>query len=356
MPGTVVRVRGIKRYFEKKTGRWYCYHRASGKRIEEEFGSPAFFTHLAALQEETRGRTEANAKADSLERLLLAYKASEGFANLAPRSRSDYEKVFTFVAPIWSAQLSAFTTPQIVALRERWRKERGRCFVNKALAVMSVVFSHGIELGVIASNPVRDVKQVRRPRDAPAVNRPWTITERQAAMTTLPPHLRLPFAIALYSGMREGDIIAAPRSVISTGAIKIKTAKRGIWIDIPIGGELRAALAAAPPHNAITLCANSRGLPWTLHGFSCSFRKALKQLERNGLIGRGLTFHGLRHTVATVLAEAGVSEEDIAAVLGHKTSRMAAHYAREADRAQRTKAAIKKFKPLGRERKGSKSV
>jgi hypothetical protein len=47
-----------------------------------------------------------------------------------------------------------------------------------------------------------------------------------------------------------------------------------------------------------------------------------------------------------VLAEAGVSEEDIAAVLGQKTSRMASHYSRTADRSRRSKAAIRKFQPL----------
>jgi len=116
--------------------------------------------------------------------------------------------------------------------------------------------------------------------------------------------------------------------------------------------ELKDALAeakrntAGKDHEAITLCTNSRGKPWTLSGFSCSFRKALKDLQRKGLIGDGLTFHGLRHTVATVLAEAALSAEDIAAVLGQRTSQMADHYSREADRSRRTTAAIKKFRPL----------
>jgi integrase len=356
MPGTVVRVRGIKRYFERKAGRWYCYHRATGKRIPEEFGSPAFFARLAALDLEAKSNAEADARPDTLKALIVAYRASEGFSALAPRTRSDYEKAFAFLAPIWTGSLSAFTTPQIVVLREKWRKVRGRCFVNKTLAVLSIVFAYGVELGLLTANPLRDVKQIRRPKDAPAVNRPWPLPERKIAMEKLPPHLRLPVAIGLYSGMREGDIVRAPRSIVSAGTIKIKAAKRGVWIDIPIVAELKAALAAAPAHDAVTLCANSRGRPWTLQGFSCSFRKAIKKLEEQGLIGAGLTFHGLRHTVATTLAESGVNEEDIAAVLGHKTSRMAAHYAREADRAKRTKAAIRKFKPLGREQKGNKVV
>jgi integrase len=69
------------------------------------------------------------------------------------------------------------------------------------------------------------------------------------------------------------------------------------------------------------------GHPWTESGFSCSFRKAIADLRKRGLVGDGLTFHGLRHTVASELAECeGVSAQDIAAVLGQKTSQMAGHY------------------------------
>jgi hypothetical protein len=56
-----------------------------------------------------------------------------------------------------------------------------------------------------------------------------------------------------------------------------------------------------------------------------------------------------------VLAKAGVSAEDIAAVLGQRDSRMAQHYAKEADRSRRTKAAIKKFQPLGTPKGGRKN-
>jgi integrase len=92
--------------------------------------------------------------------------------------------------------------------------------------------------------------------------------------------------------------------------------------------------------------ANSRGLPWTESGFRASFFKKIRELETAQLVQPGLTFHGLRHTVATILAEAGVSAEDIAAVLGQESSEMAEHYSKEADRSRRSKAAIRKLEPL----------
>jgi integrase len=72
----------------------------------------------------------------------------------------------------------------------------------------------------------------------------------------------------------------------------------------------------------------------------------IRALEEEGLVEPGLTFHGLRHTVAALLAERGVSTADIAAVLGQKSSKTAAHYADRADRSRRARAAIKTLRPL----------
>ncbi len=346
MSGTVVRVKGIKRYFSKKSGRWYCYHRATGKPIEAEFGSPAFFERLAKLDRQAREQAERKGKPQTLKDLILSYKSTDNFADKAVRTRSDYEKAFAFLEPLWSTHIRSFATPEIAALRNEWRKTRGRRFVNYVRSVLSILFGHAIELGIVSANPVRDVQQIRRPRDARPLNRPWSLAERQAVLAHLPPHLRLPVAIGLYTGMREGDMLRLPRNIVSNGRINIITSKRLVPIDIHVLPDLHAALREAPHHDAITLCANSRGQPWTQNGFLSSFRKELKKLEKRGLIEAGLTFHGLRHTVATVLAEAGVSAEDIASVLGQRSSQMDNHYARLADRSRRSTAAIQRLKPL----------
>jgi integrase len=93
--------------------------------------------------------------------------------------------------------------------------------------------------------------------------------------------------------------------------------------------------------------ANSRGRPWTQDGFSSSLWKFFKALEADDKIGAGLTFHGLRHTAATVLKEGGASDDEIAAWLTH-TPEMARHYSRDASKRQVRKAIVKKFDPLRR--------
>ncbi len=111
-------------------------------------------------------------------------------------------------------------------------------------------------------------------------------------------------------------MLTVKRDVITDGRISIRTAKRDLWIDIPVSRESREALAGQAAHDAITLCATSRGTPWTADGFRASFFKLIRALEEAGNVHPGLTFHGLRHTAASVFAENGVSAEDISGVLG----------------------------------------
>jgi len=44
------------------------------------------------------------------------------------------------------------------------------------------------------------------------------------------------------------------------------------------------------------------------------------KFAKAGKICKGLTFHGLRHTAATKLADTGADDKTIAAITGHKSS------------------------------------
>lgn len=350
MTGTTVRIKGIQRFRHKVSGIDYCYHRKTGKRLKAEFGSVEFFAELAAIERELQARKDEAAKPGTLKALILSYRESDAFRDLAPRTKADYERVFAFLEPLHGQPVKLFTTPALAKLRDEWRKTRGRRFVDYVRTVLVLVFARGVELGVLTFNPAKAVSKIGRDRRAAPINRPWTEAERNvvwaAVNTDRWRHLRLPIALGLETGMREGDVISLTRSAIKGGLLSVKTAKRGVDVAIPVGPLLAEALMDAEAHDAVTLCVNSKGLPWKGNGFRSGFLKMMRALEAEGKISRGCTFHGLRHDVATRLAEAGCSAEDIAAVLGQKSSRIAAHYAEKADRSRRTRAAITKLKPL----------
>jgi integrase len=119
---------------------------------------------------------------------------------------------------------------------------------------------------------------------------------------------------------------------------------------LPVHADLAAIIASDAPHDAITLTASSNGTPWTSDGFRASFNRAMKKLEADGKVAAGLTFHGLRHTVGTVLIEAGVELDIVRRWLGQKTLAMAIHYSEHANTSEQMSGAILKFDPLGSKR------
>lgn len=64
---------------------------------------------------------------------------------------------------------------------------------------------------------------------------------------------------------------------------------------------------------------------------------------RHSAVNKGLTLKGLRHTVATILAEIGFNNRAIADLLGQRTEAMAAHYSRRADRTKKNTATVASF-------------
>jgi hypothetical protein len=135
---------------------------------------------------------------------------------------------------------------------------------------LSVVFAYGIEVKLAKVNPVRDVKKVRRPTDAPVANRAWSEEEKRIVLEALPPHLIAPVAIARWSGLREGDIIKLSISSYRDRSLNLTTSKRGVPLWFPCPKPLREILDALPSHDGTHLCIDSRGQPWTEDGFRSS--------------------------------------------------------------------------------------
>jgi integrase len=359
MRGSAVKVKGVKRYFDRRDGRWYCYHRTTGTRIFEEFGTAEFFVRLAELEREAEAAKSKVKSVVSLLDLIDSFKEkSERYQDFAPRTKSDYEKVLKYLKPLWNQKLSYFTRESIVKLRrERWKKDRGRRFVNYIRTVLKVIFDYGIEESYVKVNPVDGFSPIRSRPGTKKLNRRWSDEERAAVWSKIKYPLKLPYSLALCYGVREGDMVVMPRSVMKAEIIRVCTNKRKVWVTLPIRDEVREAWIEHRREEArrfgesfdcLTLCTNSRGRAWTEDGFRASFFKFLKSLEEAGNIAPGCTYHGLRHSVASDIAEEeGTVEEDINAVLGQKRG-SSRPYIEEADRKRRSIRMVEKLDPLKR--------
>ncbi|WP_169545341.1 site-specific integrase [Sneathiella aquimaris] len=78
-------------------------------------------------------------------------------------------------------------------------------------------------------------------------------------------------------------------------------------------------------------------------GLNTNFDKTKDKPLKKGLVGKGLTIHGLRTTVATRLAEAGCTPAEIKAIIGHASDASIRVYTEEANKRVNADAAILKW-------------
>ena len=327
---TRIRVCGFQ-IFRDRHGKMRAYHRRSGTPIDltkAPLGSAEFFAECARITALKAIATPA--KPGTLGMLVSQYRANASFTDLAPHTRRDYERMFEYLRPINDTPLARFDRPLVVGIRDK-AGQRGRRFGNYVKAVLSVLFSWAVERGLMDGNPALLIKSIRRKRGTPEANRPWSDSERHAVLDVAPAYMRPALALMMFVGLGPGDALALPRTFYKQGEIATRRSKTDVPVFWPAPSALRDVLDGAPVHDAMTLCANSNGKPWTIGGFHTSWRKLRIKLEREERVQAGLTLYGLRHTVAVMLREAGLHERAIADALGQKTIEMARHYAKGAD-------------------------
>lgn len=336
------KLKGFQIFQDKKAPfKWRCYHRKTGTAIDLDrfpLHSLEFYGECYRIAELNKAADEA--KPGTLGMLIKSYRASAAFRDLAMRTQADYQKCFDYLKKIEDTPLSSFTPPLVVRIRDKAGDSRGRRFGNYIRQVLSLLFAWGKERGYVRDNPAGSIKGIRKPKGAPEANRPWADDEREAVMAALPAHMAPPIALMMYYGLDPQDAVKLPRTAIVNGMIDTRRGKTDGEVLLPLLPPVQAAFEAAPAHDAITLCANSYGRPWSVSGFRASWRPIKLALEEDKRVRPGLTLKGLRHTVATILREMGADYETIANVLGQKTEVMAKHYSRRADVTKRTSAAV----------------
>jgi integrase len=352
-----IRVRGIKVY--RSRGKLFAYHRKTGKRIKALIGSAAFLAEIERLN----GQEPAQPRPGTLGALIAVYRRSLEFLELAERTRRDYQKVFDYLKPLEGDPLVSITAAYLIEVRDAAFQAHKRRFANYVLAVLRLLLKWGAVRDLVETNATASVPLLRRPRGAPRANRAWADDEFETVLAEATGGLKVAIALGGFAGMREGDVIRAPRSIDDGNWLRWTQGKTGTLVELPVHPRLRAILdeaAAAAADNRVmplNLVVGLRGRPYTSNGFQRMFFGLIRRLEAEGKVRPGLTFHGLRHTAGRVLADRGADPRTIAALLGHKTLQMAAHYSDEADRKKRAVAAVAKLRPKPRgERTRTKSV
>jgi integrase len=291
-----------------RSGEQAVYHYAwrGGPRLKGEPDAPEFiasYNKAHADRKAPKGRTLFN--------LIVEFRSSSEFTTKAPATRKDYSRYLKAIEEEFGAMpVEVLEDTEIRGDFMQWRDTMAATPRKADLAwtVLARVLSVAKDRGRIKTNPC---ERGGRLYEADRVDRIWTEEMIGQAIAGLPKHLHWVLMLALWTGQRQGDLLRLPWSAYKDGKIKLRQSKTGTRLLIPVGEPLRETLARIPRACPVMLT-NSHRKPWTSDGFRASWGTAIKRL---GI--EGVTFHDLRGSAVTRLAEAGSPEAEIAAFTGH---------------------------------------
>lgn len=312
----------------RKSGtRWYVYAWRGGPQIHHQDDSRPVITP-DLLDKAMAARREANGfSPDTLAAVIVDYKASPEFTRLEPSTQRDYRLWLDRMDDKFGdARLGAFEDRRmrgsVIEWRDEWRRQPRSA--DKAVTMLSTVLAWAVDHGRIAINVAAGIKTLHR------VNKADEIWEDRhfRAMVNCSPQLRNALKLALLTGLRLGDLVHLQWENVGPQSIILTTRKRKGRAVIPILPPLRHLLKRLKgKREKGPVLLNSRGQQWTESGLGTVFQRGKPK-------GFDRRIHDLRGTFVTWLAIKGLTNDEIARVVGWTSKRVEAIRARYVDEAR----------------------
>jgi len=230
--------------------------------------------------------------------------------------------------------LTALTPERIGAYRdERTREGKSATSVRLELALLSHLYTTAIRewrIG-LTGNPV---SMVRKPAPAAGRNRRLKPTEEKRLLEACDaqsnPMLGWIVRLAIYTGMRQGEIEPLTRNQVDMKrrVIELTETKSGSARIVPLTKDAADVLKEAmenpvrPIDTGLIFFGepgkDNKRRPYV---FKPAWFKALRSANI-----KGLRFHDLRHEAVSRLVEAGLNDQEVAAISGHKSMQMLKRY------------------------------
>ena len=300
-------------YKDKRTGNWCFkfvkngvqYHRCfKGASQDEVIG------YEARLRSDLlQGKYEIldNQKDVTLASLISEYK---------DYCRTNYVEASTFYYVLDNFyKLTGNKTLKQIGVNdiEKYKKARvnkvANSSINRELNCLSKMFSIAVENKYIQINPCLGVKRLR------IENKPdrfLSIEEEKKLLESANPNLRLIILVALYTGMRQGEILNLKWKDLNLKEkyIKVLKTKNNKVRKIPLAQTLEEEFLKLPKLSEYVICN-----PLTRTKYN-NIHKVFDATVKRAKIEH-ITFHQLRHSAATRMVEKGIDLVVVKEILGH---------------------------------------
>lgn len=256
-------------------------------------------------------KTQAKAPNGTFSFIIKEYSRSSDFLSRAEKTKKAYIRFMTEIEDIFGdLTLEYIQTPRARGKFKQWRDtmaDRPRT-ADYAWTTLARLLSFAKDRGMISTNVCERGGRLYKADRAEKI---WTANDIERLMAVCSKDIQMALIMALWTGQRQGDMLALKWSAFDGKTLRIKQSKTGARVAIPVGQPLKELLTK-PRHHDETILTNSRGQGWTEDGFRTSWARACKKAGINDL-----TFHDLRGTAVTHLALAGCTTSQIGAITGH---------------------------------------
>ena len=337
-------VSGLK-IARNRRGRYYVYLRSTGEAILSNFEGDIKAVHrrlaepdLIGLWNARRPRTRSYPE-KTLGWLVawFTYPERPEWKALAETTREEYRDRLNWLEAEFDAPLDTITTASLYETRDTCAAKKWPAYADKMMTALSSMFTAAVSRQLMPSNPAQGIKAVYKANKN--ANREWRPEEFATVIRLAPVSLRTPYMLARYAGYRSQSVIAVCWTHYQDDPTFGKCFRfthnkndEAHWL--PAVPELQAYLAALKVRSTDGEIALRRnGKPWeSAYQLQKESSRFLTKLAKKGLVGKGLTEHGLRATFAAARKrEAGANDSQVAAALGDRDSRMGAHYTRHVE-------------------------
>lgn len=305
--------------------RWNVYAWRGGPCVHRQDGARPTITPEILSQAMAARSSSTRAPADSFDAILAAYRSSPEFERLAPSTKRDYNRTLDRISDHFgSAHIAAFEDRRmrraIIEWRDQWRSQPRTA--DKATVTIATVLGWAVNNALLSVNVAAGISHLHSADKSDHVWEP----RHWEALASAPDQLLRALRLASMTGLRLGDLVRLDWSQVGDKAIILRTRKRKGRAVIPVFPELSAFLDGIGRGDGAVL-KNSRGKAWTESGLGTVFQRSKPD-------GFDRTMHDLRGTYVTWLATKGLSDDEIARVVGWTSQRIAGVRARYVDEAR----------------------
>lgn len=258
----------------------------------------------------------------AIRRIARAYYKSPEFGHLSPA----WQRAVEYYVQLIEDRLGWMTERDLAQ-----RQARGKFFelrdthadfpakADKLMNVLRALLGFAYDRVMIDANHALGIGKLT-PSGKNRAENIWTPDLRQQLFAHAKPCLRKLCLVALYSAARQSDICALDWSNLSAdGWLSFQPAKTrnstAVWVHLPVFAlpPLAALLGERPAAGGPLLLTDDRPRRWRPENIKRQMRltKAAARIEED------ITFHDWRGTAETEMLEAGCTETEAAAVLGH---------------------------------------